>query len=130
MKIFVYGTLMRGLQREAALFDSQFIGTGYIEGSLYNLGSYPGLKPGSNNVFGEVYEINTATLKCLDQIEGYRPDQPEQSLYIRKKVTVCMDTQAGSHIVETYFYHLSIAEPDRIITGDYRAFLDQSTVFF
>jgi len=125
MKIFVYGTLMSGLQREEVLFDSQFIGTGNIEGSLYNLGNYPGLKNGHDKVFGEIYEINSSTLECLNHIEGYRADQPEQSLYIRKKVAVYLDTKAGNYIAETYFYNLPVNESSRIMTGDYRAFLDQ-----
>ena len=96
MKVFVYGTLMSGLKREEALFDSHFLGSGYIYGNLYDLGNYPGLKDGHSKVFGELYEINLSTLEYLDQIEGYFVDQPENSLYIRRAITVNKETSAGS----------------------------------
>ena len=35
------------------------------------------------------------------------------------------NTTAGSCIAETYFYNLPIDESNKIITGDYRAFLGQ-----
>jgi len=125
MKVFVYGTLMSGLQREEALFNSQFLGTGHIDGNLYDLGNYPGLKDGHSKIFGELYEINLPTLEYLDQIEGYFVDQPEKSLYIRRAITVKKETDKESYIAETYFYNLPIDESTRIVTGDYRAFINQ-----
>ena len=126
MKVFVYGTLMSGLQREEALFNSQFLGTGYINGNLYDLGNYPGLKDGHSKIFGELYEINLPTLDYLDQIEGYFADQPEKSLYIRRAITVNKETDQESYMAETYFYNLPIDESTRIVTGDYRTFVNQN----
>lgn len=123
MKIFVYGTLMSGLEREKALFGSKFLGSGYIIGSLYNLGQYPGLKQGHDKVFGEVYEINSETLENLDQIDGYCADQAENSLYIRKNISVSLGT--GSCNAETYIYNLPVNESSRIVTGDYHDFISQ-----
>ena len=123
MKVFVYGTLMGGLQREEALSNSLFLGFGYINGTLYNLGNYPGLKDGNDKVFGELYEISLPTLNYLDQIEGYFTEQPENSLYIRKSTIIYSDPTAETCIAETYFYNLPVVESNRIVTGDYRAFL-------
>ena len=125
MKVFVYGTLMSGLQREEALSNCSFLGSGYIDGNLYNLGNYPGLKDGYDKVYGELYEITLPTLEYLDQIEGYYENQPENSLYIRKNITVYLDSTPGCYTAETYFYNLPIDESLKIISGDYRAFLDQ-----
>jgi len=123
MIIFVYGTLMSGLQREEALFNSSFLGTGYINGSLYDLGSYPGLRQGSSKVFGELYEIDFSTLDILDQIEGFFVAQPEKSLYIRQAITATKTFNAESCIAETYFYNLPVDESYKIITGDYRDYI-------
>lgn len=127
MKVFVYGTLMSGLQREEALFDCHFLGPGYIDGNLYDLGNYPGLKDSHSKVFGELYEINLPTLEYLDQIEGYFADQPEKSLYIRRAKSVTRETSNESCIAETYFYNLPVDESSRIVTGDYRAFINQNS---
>lgn len=124
MKVFVYGTLMSGLQREDALSNCPFLGFGYINGTLYNLKNYPGLKEGNDKVYGELYEITLPTLEYLDQIEGYHATQPVNSLYIRKTITVSLNSKSGSCIAETYFYNLPIDESNRIDSGDYRAFLD------
>jgi len=124
MKIFVYGTLMQGMPREDALSSSKFLGTGYIDGSLYDLGHYPALKQGGRRVFGELYNITRSTLDTLDQIEGFLEDQPEKSLYLRRNTTVYMDSNTGSYLAETYFYNLSINESEKVITGDYRAYLN------
>jgi len=123
MIIFVYGTLMSGLQREEALFNSAFLGTGYINGSLYDLGSYPGLKHGSGKVFGELYEIDLLTLDYLDQIEGFFVAQPETSLYIRQAITATKALNSECCIAETYFYNMSVDESHKIITGDYRDYI-------
>jgi len=123
MEIFVYGTLMQGLQRASALQGSRFLGEGTIQASLYDLGSYPGIAEGSDRVSGEVYEIDDATLQVLDAIEGYDKDEPESSLYYRKQVTAIMNNNAPQQ-VETYYYSLSIKNGLLIKAGDYRMYIE------
>jgi gamma-glutamylcyclotransferase (GGCT)/AIG2-like uncharacterized protein YtfP len=82
-KIFVYGTLKSSHHANHFLRNrSEFICEDRIEGSLYNLGAFPGYKTeGSGMVSGEVYEITDESLPaCLDSYESY------PSLYDRIKV--------------------------------------------
>ena len=82
-KIFVYGTLKRDCHANHFLQNrAEFISEDRIEGSLYNLGAFPGYKSeGSYLVSGEVYEITDENLPdMLDNYEGY------PSLYDRVKV--------------------------------------------
>lgn len=82
-KIFVYGTLKSGQHANHLLRDyAEFINDDRIEGSLYNLGAFPGFKAeGSNMVSGEVYEISDEKLpRMLDEYECY------PTLYDRVKI--------------------------------------------
>jgi len=86
MKVFVYGTLLKGMSRSHSLSTSRFEGFGVIRGSLYDLGSYPGIVDFDGSVYGEIYDIDSSTLVALDHIEGYDINYPESSLYSRKEV--------------------------------------------
>lgn len=82
-KVFVYGTLKNGKSANHFLQSrAEFIDNDRIEGSLYNLGAFPGYKAtGSGMVAGEVWEITDEKLPdMLDSYEGY------PSLYDRVKV--------------------------------------------
>ncbi|NLC42782.1 MAG: gamma-glutamylcyclotransferase, partial [Clostridiales bacterium] len=71
--VFVYGTLMKSRNNhESFLKSSRFVGNGILEGySLYDLGSYPGIKENRNDkVKGELYEIDLSTLHRLNCLEG------------------------------------------------------------
>jgi len=125
MKVFVYGTLLKGLQRERALSRSEFIGSAYIKGELYDLGRFPALKEGEEKVYGELYEINEQTLFRLDQIEAYDPDNHQDSLYLRIKTQVSLIHGEETIDAETYFYNRSVeGRSTKITSGDYRKYLD------
>jgi len=76
-KVYVYGTLRPG---KGLTVD--------VPGLLYDLGSYPGAVlegPGFNRSFkAEPVIVDDEMLKRLDAYEGYRPDSPENSLYLRQ----------------------------------------------
>ena len=119
-KIFVYGTLLKGLERNTALTSSKYLGPAIIKARLFDLGSYPGIAEGHENVIGEIYEVNEGTLINLDAIEGYRESAPESSLYLRKPITARKLADGTSIDVETYFYS---CPNEKTIGGmDYRAF--------
>lgn len=84
IRLFVYGTLMRGQCANYYLDGARFVGTYRLGGyAMYNLGHFPGIKEDvKESVIGEVYEITTQMLPQMDRYEG------EGSLYIRKQVTV------------------------------------------
>ena len=118
MKLFVYGTLLRGLERESVLSNSKFLGTVVVRAKMYDLGRYPGIIEGEGQVIGEVYEIDQITLKKLDEVEGYFPDNPLGSEYIRKEVEI-LSTEVDEPVI-AYFYNQKVKESDRIVCGDYR----------
>ena len=124
--VFFYGTLMAGFdrRRRAGIDDRmRYIGRGAIQGALFDLGLYPAAVPASEGrVWGEVYEMSDAAtvLAALDEIEGYRHDDPDRSLYTRLRTKVTLeDGQALDAWV--YFYNAPLGGAPRIPSGDYLA---------
>lgn len=126
--VFVYGTLLSGERaslREGRLrYDADYIGPDEINGKLYYLGTYPGLKLINCNDFqsnqprvvGEVYLLkNSAIGAVLDAYEGYHLEAPEKGLYNRCQVL----TRRG-RCVWTYTYNHPVTEDQLIETGDWK----------
>jgi gamma-glutamylcyclotransferase (GGCT)/AIG2-like uncharacterized protein YtfP len=57
-------------------------------------------------------------LAVLDEIEGYRPSEPEQSLYIRTLIEVSLD-YGRVEKAWVYFYNAPLGRAQRIVSGDY-----------
>jgi gamma-glutamylcyclotransferase (GGCT)/AIG2-like uncharacterized protein YtfP len=122
--VFFYGTLMAGFdrRRRAGIDDKlTYIGRGSISAALFDLGFYPAAVPApEGSVWGEVYEMSDApvVLAALDEIEGFRVDDPDRSLYVRQQVDVRLpDTPEASAWV--YFYNAPLGRAPRIPSGDY-----------
>ncbi|MBE0510320.1 MAG: gamma-glutamylcyclotransferase [Gammaproteobacteria bacterium] len=120
MLVFVYGTLLRGMCRFPALSHAEPMGPALAQGKLYDLGDYPGLRPGSDVVVGEIYRVDARTLDRLDGIEDYYPDCPESSLYLRRPIQVRLLADGRRLQAETYLYASPLPESRRIADGDYR----------
>jgi gamma-glutamylcyclotransferase (GGCT)/AIG2-like uncharacterized protein YtfP len=123
---FFYGTLMAGFdRRRRAGIDNRmtYCGRGHISGALFDLGIYPAAVPASDGrVWGEAYEFEEPgpVLKALDDIEGYSHDDPDRSLYTRKKTAVTL--QDGRTVdAWVYFYNAPLGAAPRIPSGDYLA---------
>ena len=92
--VFVYGTLMRGQCRHAALGSPECILQATAFGRLYDLGSYPGLLEPTcheDRVEGEFVRVKDirSVLDRLDQIEGYAgPGRVADSLFRRERIQV------------------------------------------
>ncbi len=86
MKLFVYGTLLQGLERAQVLRESAYLGPAMITGDLFDLGEYPGVRPGTGSVVGELYEIAENTLEQIDRIEGYDEHSPPRRCLSVKKL--------------------------------------------
>lgn len=121
--LFVYGTLREGLGLHWALRECRWFGNGTVRGRLYDLGAYPGLKEGSLCVRGECYSVAEDTLQLIDRLEGFRPDDPEGSLFERRRVAVELDAGVVTD-VWCYFYMGTTEEEHLIREGDYVEFLD------
>jgi len=122
--VFFYGTLMAGFdRRRRAGIDTKltYRGRGSIHASLFDLGLYPAAVPASEGVvWGEVYEMTEqdAVLAALDDIEGYRPDDPDKSLYARSTAEVTMP-DGSIEQAWVYFYNAPLGKAPRIASGDY-----------
>ncbi len=111
MKLFVYGTLMRGMPFPMAAYleqNARFLCEGRLPGCLYDLGGYPGLVylPGQEKwVRGHVFELADAqsVFERLDAYEAFYPESPEQSEYLRFSVPV--ETTEGDIDCQTYIYN-------------------------
>jgi len=122
MIIFVYGTLLSGLERSYVLDDSELLGDAVAGGvCLYDLGCYPGIKNGDGAVFGELYDVDDITLETLDAIEGFDSNNLDNSLYLRSEIRILVPSITIS--VYSYFYNLAVDESMLIDDGDYRKFL-------
>ena len=105
-RVFVYGTLKRGGRNHAYLTGQQFISEarttpGY---TLYSLGDYPGMVRSvdvTNDVTGEIWEVDTACLARLDQLEGVA-----EGLY--ERVSIALAPPHSSLTAETYLYLRSV----------------------
>jgi len=122
--VFFYGTLMTPFNRTAQLHIDHYLafrGRGTIAAALFDLGIYPAAVPTADSrVCGEVYEMTNrrVVLDALDELEGYRPGEPESSLYTRALTPV---TMPGGSVVEAwaYFYNAPLGRAERIESGDY-----------
>lgn len=97
-------------------------GRGSIHAALFDLGIYPAAVPTEDEgvVWGEIYETSDAqaVLTVLDDIEGYRPSEPDRSLYTRVLVDVTLESGANRK-AWTYFYNAPLGRAERIASGDY-----------
>lgn len=122
--IALYGSLLRGLDSMTELGIGEqlrFVGPCVLEGQLFDLGPYPGLRPGTGLVLGEIYALlDLEALTTLDQFEGYIPDRSAESLYLREQVRLIEPTQTRAWV---YVYNGLPEIEQRVASGDWRAHL-------
>ena len=126
--VFFYGTLMSGFKRPGrSRVDPKLTpeGRGSIAAALFDVGIYPAAIPASDTrVRGEIYRMfdSASVLAVLDEIEGFRPSRPDESLYTRVEAQVTFDNgQVSSAWV--YFYNAPLGRAQRIDSGDYLEYL-------
>lgn len=123
--VFFYGTLMAPFNRPGRQRVDpklQFVGRGAIRAALFDLGIYPAAVPADDDsrVTGELYEVLDPglVLPVLDEIEGYRVNQPERSLYRRARADVRLESGEVRQ-AWVYFYNAPLGRAPRIESGDY-----------
>ena len=107
--LFAYGTLQPGLAptKIARVAEKlRLVGEGFVRGVLYDLGGYPGAvadPSAKGRILGTVMELpeDESVLALLDRYEGFDPQAPETSEYIRERQIV--ELKAGG-TVECWFY--------------------------
>jgi gamma-glutamylcyclotransferase (GGCT)/AIG2-like uncharacterized protein YtfP len=109
--VFVYGTLLRGEVNHRLLAGARFLGAHRSEPclTLYRLGAYPGaVRGGRTAVSGELYRVDSATLRLLDRLEDY------PRLYTRGT----LGTPEG--VAWIYLYRGRVGGRPVIASGDWR----------
>jgi gamma-glutamylcyclotransferase (GGCT)/AIG2-like uncharacterized protein YtfP len=109
--LFVYGTLRQGEVADLSIHaGASYVGPDAINGDIYNLGWYPGVRLGSDNVVvGDVFKLGDASvIRQIDQYEGY------PSLYNRSEV----ETKGGLR-AWVYTINRECGENERITSGDW-----------
>ena len=130
--VFFYGTLMSPFNRpgrQRITPKLNFTGRGRIRAALFDLGIYPAAVPTDDDsvVWGEVYqtEDTASVLAALDEIEGYRPNEPDRSLYTRSLSDVTLE-DGRAEKAWAYFYNAPLGRAHRIMSGDYLEHLGMS----
>ena len=129
--LFVYGTLrkefLHPVKREIRN-DVEWVGTSFIRGRLYDIGSYPGAVRATDNksvtIKGEILKITHPgkVLRILDQYEGFDPASPENCEYYRDQEVVKLPN--GDEIKAwVYWYNFPVKGKRRIRHKDYVEYL-------
>ena len=123
--VFFYGTLMAPFNRpgrQRITPKLTYVGRGSIRAALFDLGIYPAAIPVDDDsiVKGEVYQTADApsVLSVLDEIEGFRLNEPDRSLYTRVLTDVVLD-DGSTRKAWAYFYNAPLGRAQRIESGDY-----------
>jgi len=132
--LFVYGTLLKGADNMMSSYlksKSTFYQDGRMPGSLYKVDFYPGAVQeyeSGRMILGELYQLHEPekVFEVLDTYEGYDPQQPEQSLFVRQQAEVYAGDQPLTSWV--YVYNLPTDELLLIESGDFLRFDMESHV--
>ena len=123
--VFFYGTLMSPFNRpgrQRITPKLTYTGRGSIRAALFDLGMYPAAVPAedASKVWGEIYEMSdsASVLSALDEIEGYRASEPDQSLYTRVVTDVTLEDGRVQQ-AWAYFWNAPLGGAQRIESGDY-----------
>ncbi|MCC7179830.1 MAG: gamma-glutamylcyclotransferase [Acidobacteria bacterium] len=104
-----------------------FAGRGRIRAALFDLGIYPAAVPADDDsiVLGEVYTLSdpVPVLAALDELEGFRPNEPDRSLYQRVLTDVTLE-DGRVQKAWVYFYNAPLGRAQRIESGDYLVHLN------
>ena len=108
--LFAYGTLMRGLRNHGRFCgDALTIEPASTRGRLYDLpAGFPAMVEAADGVVhGEAMTFPDieATLANVDVLEGYRPDQPGRSLYLRRVQPVTLLGSGATVPAYCYLWH-------------------------
>jgi gamma-glutamylcyclotransferase (GGCT)/AIG2-like uncharacterized protein YtfP len=123
--LFVYGTLRRGfrLHRHLRRLGARFLAEARVAAELFDLGLYPGARPvvGTGKwVSGELFQLRQPKrdLEVLDQVEGFVPDAPERSEFVRATVEI-LPSNGTRRRAWIYWLGTKVGPARRIASGDY-----------
>lgn len=112
--VFVYGSLKAGFGNHRLLSSSEFVSTGELDNAeLYSLGGFPAVIVGNDSVSGEIYEVDEATLKALDALEGH------PRFYKRETHLISCHSMNGTLPCHVYFYQHEVQGDMYIPCGEW-----------
>jgi gamma-glutamylcyclotransferase (GGCT)/AIG2-like uncharacterized protein YtfP len=124
--LFVYGTLLKDFESYMSKFlekNSEFIGTGYFNGKLFEISWYPGAVLSSvptDKVFGHIFKIlnKEKTIQILDEYEGIVDTAEHLNEYKRELIEAYLDS---NETIKTwvYAYNNSTENLKVIASGNY-----------
>ena len=102
VKLFVYGTLMKGESNHLWLDNALFLGDDERENAqLFDLGAYPMMLSGKGIVRGELYHVPLKTVLLLDELEGH-PNYFHRDWLMLKSGTEALVYQGKKEIALEY----------------------------
>jgi gamma-glutamylcyclotransferase (GGCT)/AIG2-like uncharacterized protein YtfP len=120
-----YGTLMRGvggLDRLGVANRISFVDPCRFGGLLYELGCFPGAVPGAGTVHGELLRLHDPEVwTVLDQYEGYDADGEDDSLFVRRRVSLRVPADQAAWI---YWFNGDPAGRPRVPSGDWTTYVE------
>ena len=125
MLFFVYGGLMKQMGLSEHMKSAIYKGPAYIYADLYFLGQFPGVRPGKNKVFGELYEVNQELIPEIDKVEEYYPNDATKSVYLRKELNVLNLADGKKTKASVYWYNREPKNNPQILHGDYRRYIEE-----
>ncbi len=131
-KLFVYGSLMGGIQSPIATYlksKSTFLGEGYVYGKLYDIGKYPGLvddKQSKNKVLGHIFQLSNPIemLPNLDYYECVGEGFEAPNEYRRETITVHLKNE--QELCWVYLYNSLTTDLKQIESGNYLAYFQEN----
>ncbi len=113
--LFFYGSLKKAfsIQDQLGIRGAlSFVEEASIAGQLYDLGPYPALVKGTGTVYGELFALrDEKVLTILDEYEGFDPDSPKTSFYIRELAS------CGERSVWIYVFQGDLRFAERLEEG-------------
>jgi gamma-glutamylcyclotransferase (GGCT)/AIG2-like uncharacterized protein YtfP len=122
--LFVYGTLLNKKNEFGAHLNANyfFYADGKFNGTLYNIGEYPGAILNAESdyyVYGKIFMVTDPDniLQLLDDYEGFGADQQQPNEFTRKLIAI----ETPDKVVEcwVYLYNLPIDGLSVIESGKY-----------
>ncbi|QSO50802.1 gamma-glutamylcyclotransferase [Alicyclobacillus curvatus] len=120
--VYVYGSLLSGESNHGLLASSRLVSAkARAHGRMYDTGNgYPALVTDREKwTFGQVYEVNKATLAQLDALEDYRGPNREDNDY--QRISQPVETEHGTMQALMYVYTEEDAKDlKEIPSGDWK----------
>jgi len=119
--LFIYGTLRKGCRAHARMRNSEFVGMATMQGELVYAKRYPGFVTGRGTVHGELYKVDAATLRSLDEYEGCFIQPPH---YLREN-RKCTSSDLSQIDADVYVFQHQGSGEFEIPDGDWLTLIQQ-----